>query len=176
MQGTTNRRRILQEQYAALTVLRGQHILAHHTVVEIMKDSLGTALLLLTLVSCNDRGSDPVLDAYEQWRSLGLHDYTINQKRVCFCVDGGQTMILTVRADTIASVLRLLDGAQLLQPASTFYLTVDSLFGLIRNAHGDSLVIRYNPQYGYPEWLDINPQLHPVDGGVLYETSSLRAP
>jgi len=85
-------------------------------------------------------------------------------------------MIVTVRADTVASVQRLSDGTQLPQAASKPYLTVDSLFGLIRYAHGDSLVIRYNPHYGYPEQLDINPQLHPVDGGVLYETSNLRVP
>jgi hypothetical protein len=177
MQGTTIRQgRVLREQRGALTVFRGQHILAHQTVDEIMKDSFCIALLLLTLVSCNDRGSDPMPNAYERWRSYGLHDYAIDQIRVCYCVDGGQAMIVTVRADSVASVLRLSDGTQLSQTASRFYLTVDSLFGIIRYAHGDSLVIQYNPQYGYPERLDINPQLHPVDGGMLYETSNLRAP
>lgn len=167
---------MLREQRATLTVFHGQHILAHQTVVETMKNSLCMALLLLALPSCNDRGSDPALDAYERWRSFGLHDYTIDQIRVCYCVDGGQTMIVTVRADTVARVLRLSDGTQLSQTASRLYVTVDSLFGLIRYTHGDSLIIQYNPEYGYPERLDINPQLHPVDGGVLYQTSNLRAP
>jgi len=48
------------------------------------------------------------------------------------------------------------------------------LFGIIKNPNGDSLVVRYNSIYGFPEYLDINPQQHPVDGGALYETSNLR--
>jgi hypothetical protein len=31
--------------------------------------------------------------------------------------------------------------------------------------------VRYNEEYGYPEYLDIAPQQHPVDGGFSYETS-----
>lgn len=82
-------------------------------------------------------------------------------------------MRVTVRSDTISSVIRISDTSVVAYP---FYFTVDSLFGIIRNSKTDSLVIRYNKQYGYPEYLDINPQLHPVDGGVLYKTSNLQIP
>ena len=80
-------------------------------------------------------------------------------------------MRITVRSDTISSIIRVSDTSVVTNP---FYLTVDSLFGIIRNCETDSLVVRYNKQYGYPEYLDMNPQLHPVDGGVLYETSNLQ--
>ena len=83
-------------------------------------------------------------------------------------------MRLTVRSDTIALVVRLSDSSKTPYPMSTFFLTVDSLFSIIRNPNSDSLVVEYNAEYGYPEKLDINPQLHPVDGGVLYLTSNLR--
>jgi hypothetical protein len=85
-------------------------------------------------------------------------------------------MRITVRADTIASVVNLSDSSTVSSPISTLYLTVDSLFGIIRYSTTDSLVIAYDETYGYPEKLDINPQLHPVDGGVLYITSNLRIP
>lgn len=82
-------------------------------------------------------------------------------------------MKVTVRADTVASVIRISDSSTV--PTSVC-ASVDYLFGIIRNPRGDSLVIRYNADYGYPEYLDINPQLHPRDGGVLYKTSNLRVP
>lgn len=82
-------------------------------------------------------------------------------------------MQVTVHADTVASVMRLSDSSTV--PYS-LCASVDSLFGMIRNSSGDSLVVRYNADYGYPEYLDINPQLHPSDGGVLYETSDLHIP
>jgi len=129
-----------------------------------------------TLASCVDQGPGPVSDAFERWQLHGFHDYTIDQVRICYCINGGQSMRITVRADTIARVVRVSDSTQLSASASKMYLTVDSLFGVIRHSHGDSLVVAYNSDFGYPERLDVNPQLHPVDGGVLYETSNLRVP
>jgi hypothetical protein len=67
-------------------------------------------------------------------------------------------------------MVRISDNTKVISP---YYFTIDSLFGIINNSKNDSLVIKYNSIYGYPEYLDINPQLHPVDGGVLYETSNL---
>ena len=95
----------------------------------------------------------------------------IDQIRFCFCPDAGQLMRITVQSDTIFNIINISDNSTI---TSRVYFTVDSLFGIIINSENDSLVIRYNTNYGFPEFLDINPQLHPVDGGVLYETSNLQ--
>jgi len=130
-------------------------------------------VVLLFCISCRkEQVSEPVqVTPYQFWRSQNLHSYSINQRRSCFCPDGGEVVRITVRSDTISSIIRVSDTSVVTNP---FYLTVDSLFGIIRNCETDSLVVRYNKQYGYPEYLDMNPQLHPVDGGVLYETSNLQ--
>ena len=142
-----------------------------------MSPKFQIGILLLGLLGCKDQATQPLpLDPYERWRSYGLHEYSIDQARMCFCLQGGQEMRITVRSDTIASVINLSDGSTVSYPISKYYLTVDSLFGIIRNSRTDSLVITYNETYGYPETLDINPQLHPVDGGVLYKTSNLLIP
>ena len=136
-----------------------------------------SGVLLLLLLGCREYTSQPPpVDPYERWRFYGLHNYTIDQARICFCAEGGQTMRITVRSDTIASVMKLSDNSAVPHPTSTLYLSVESLFGIVRNPHTDSLVATYNETYGYPETLDINPQLHPVDGGVLYKTSNLQVP
>jgi hypothetical protein len=95
---------------------------------------------------------------------------------MCFCPDAGDTARITVRSDTIASVVRLLDDTYVPYPMTRFYLTIDSLFSIIEHKSGDSIVVIYNGTFGYPEKLDINPQQHPVDGGVFYETSNLQIP
>jgi len=109
----------------------------------------------------------------QKWQSQKFHNYTIDQNRSCYCLHGGELMRITIRSDTVARVIRVSDASVV---TVMYYLTIDSLFGIIRNTRTDSLVIRYNDKYGYPEYLDVNPQLHPQDGGVLYETSNLQVP
>jgi hypothetical protein len=142
-----------------------------------MMRRLCVGLFVLTLAKCTDSGVQPqASDPYQRWKSCNLHDYTILQRRGCFCPDGGVTMRIVVRADTIASVTRALDGSNLPVGVAQHYCTVDSLFAIIRRNVTDSLVVTYDGTYGYPDTLDINPQLHPVDGGVIYVTSSLSIP
>lgn len=143
---------------------------------EVMSAVVVTAMaVLMAWAGCRENAAAPPapLTPWELWQSLALHDYTIDQRRSCFCPNAGEVVRITVRADTIADVRRLSDGSIMTDP---FYRTVDSLFGIIRSASGDSLVVRYNDEYGYPEFLDVNPQLHPVDGGYLYETFNLQTP
>jgi hypothetical protein len=136
-----------------------------------------TGVICLFFLGCSDHGS-PLLppDPFEVWTSYECHNYTIDQSRICFCPLGGRTMRITVRADTIASVVNLSDHSLVPLPFAAYYLTVDSMFGIIHQGGTDSLMVTYDETYGYPETLDINPQLHPVDGGVLYITSNLHIP
>ena len=127
------------------------------------------------LISCEELTDIPFsATSYDLWRSFNLHDYTIEQVRYCFCPDAGEKIKVTVRSDSVYSVMRLSDSAIIPYPTSKLYLSIDSLFGIIKNSKGDSLVVTYDSKYGYPNKLDINPQLHPIDGGVMYETSNLQ--
>lgn len=141
-----------------------------------MRRGLLLLALFFLLAGCKDDGTSPAssLPAYEKWMSYHMQDYTIDQRRICFCIESGQTMRLVVRSGAIVSVTRLSNSIPLDSAASSWYLTVDSLFAIIQHPGQDSLVVQYNAQYGYPEILDVNPQLHPVDGGVRYEASNLQ--
>jgi hypothetical protein len=136
-----------------------------------LKPLILLVIALLGCQACERQTTQPAPQTpYGKWKSRSFHDYTIEQKRSCYCPNGGKLVWITIRSDTVAQVIRLSDSSVVTDP---YYLTVDSLFGIIRNAGSDSLVIRYNDQYGYPEFLDVNPQSHPVDGGFLYESSNL---
>ena len=130
-------------------------------------------LFLLFFTSCNKEqvAEQDTKTPYELWRSKNLHNYSIDQIRSCFCPEAGQSVRITVRSDSIFSIINISDNSTI---TSSYYFTVDSLLGIISNSENDSLVIKYNASYGFPEFLDINPQWHPVDGGVLYETSNLQ--
>jgi hypothetical protein len=140
-----------------------------------MKTMILIGILLICCSACKNEQSPQSIQQtpYEKWQSLNVHNYTIDQARSCYCLHAGQLMRITIRSDTVAQVIRLSDSSTVTYP---FYFTIDSLFGIIRNPGTDSLAIRYNSQYGFPEYVDINPQLHPVDGGSLYETSNLIIP
>jgi hypothetical protein len=132
-------------------------------------------ILSSLIISCEEVTDLPSpFSSHEQWHSYNIHNYSIEQVRSCFCVNGGERMKVTVRSDTVFQVMRISDSAIIPYPASKQYLTIDSLFGIINNSKTDSLIVEYNSKYGYPNKVDINPQLHPVDGGVKYETSNLQ--
>jgi hypothetical protein len=132
-------------------------------------------VILLGLSSCaNETTTQPPSDPYERWTSLHLQTYSIEQTRTCYCPLGAQPMRVAVVSGAVASVTRISDGTTLTPAEAQAYLTVDSLFSIIRHNTSDSIVVRYHSTYGYPEYLDINPQLHPVDGGVLFTLSGLK--
>ena len=129
-------------------------------------------LISILFVSCeNDNISEQNPETpYELWKSLDIHNYTIDQSYMCFCVGAGELVRVTVNSDTVFSATRISDEGLL---KTSNFLSVNQLFEIIENNENDSLVIKYNSQFGYPEFLDVNPQQHPVDGGILYETSNL---
>jgi hypothetical protein len=92
---------------------------------------------------------------------------------MCFCLAGGRLVRITVRSDTIENVINTFDSSTVTYPN---YRTIDDLFKIIQDHSFDSVIVRYNTRYGYPKYLDIDPQLHPVDGGILFETSNLKIP
>ena len=138
---------------------------------------LSIGFIFLCLWACKEQATQPLQsDPYARWKHFGYQNYTFDQTRTCYCINGGEAMRVTVRSDTVSNVMRLSDSSMLSPADSRSYLTIDSLFGLIHAAKFDSVVIRYHATYGYTERLDIDPQAHPWDGGVLYVSANLRVP
>ena len=139
-----------------------------------MSTRLTILTLSLCLLSCKDETTTGLpSDPLARWESFNLHNYTIDQTASCFCPTGGSKMLVTVRSDTVFSVLRLSDNTTLTFAEAQLYHSIDELFETIQTI-SDSIVVRYNDAYGYPEYLDIDPAGHPVDAGVLYETTNLQ--
>lgn len=110
--------------------------------------------------------------AYAKWQFNSPSNYTVVQELTCNCPDAGQPMLVTVQADTVASVMRISDSTMVLNSGC---VTIDSLFSLIQNPKGATIVASYSSVYGYPEDVQVNPALLPSSGGVRYVTSNLHA-
>ena len=139
-----------------------------------MNNHFYIVILSLCILSCTkETPTEPPLDPLEKWHFFHIHNYTIDQTRTCYCINGGMKVRLTVRSDTIYSAVHVFDGSTLSYSETQSYCAVEKLFSIIHTV-SDSMVIRYNEQYGYPEYLDIDPAGHPRDAGVLYETTYLQ--
>lgn len=139
----------------------------------------GSFVVLLGIVavscsSCSKAGiTQPDFQtAHQKWQSNSPSNYTIVQELTCNCPDAGQPMLVTVQADTVASVMRISDSTMVLNSGC---VTIDSLFSIIQNPKGATVVASYSSVYGYPEDVQVNPQLLPSSGGVRYITSNLHA-
>jgi len=139
-----------------------------------MKPSFVLCVILILFAGCKSQLTDSTEPTpFQQWKLSNIHNYKIEQARYCFCVDAGIAEI-TILADTVASAMWLHDSTTIPYESAKRFLTIDSLFGIINTPHADSLRYTYNKHYGFPDTLDINPQQHTVDGGVLFITSNLR--
>lgn len=138
-----------------------------------MKIIILSVIFLLALTACNsDNVTEPQADEYyQQWKAQKIHNYIIDQVHYCFCPYRGVSVRITVKSDTVFNIVKISDNTKLNEK---YYITIDSLFSIIKNSSADSIVVKYNNQYGFPEYIDINPQDEPFDGRFLYQTSNFK--
>lgn len=141
-----------------------------------MKQYLLFPLTLWILLACKDNSvnSNPNPSPIEKWKAHQIQNYTIDQSIDCFCLVEHNQVRITVRNGQIQSILRLPD-LTLIQDSTKSFMIIDSLFTIIQAKQYDSIYVEYNKEYGFPELVDVNPQEHPVDGGIIYRTNNFKA-
>ena len=141
-------------------------------------------LLFALLTSCTDLGTGPgpglladhsdIADPAMRWAAYGVRDYAILQARDCFCVDGGKRFIVSVRSGAIAGVVNPADGSPLPADRWGAFRTIPELFALARSidpAHVASFHVEYDPRYGYPRSIYVDPSAQIADEEYGYETA-----
>ncbi len=92
------------------------------------------------------------------WTQSDPGDYTYRYTHACYCEQGGRTVIITVRGDSVVAIEDALSGeAVALSPG--LYTTVDGLFGLIHDAllrNPDHLEASYDEARGFPRTLSVD--------------------
>jgi hypothetical protein len=145
---------------------------------------LSIALMSLTCTDAGTPGPDALLadhssiaDPVVRWRAYALVDYSLVQSRVCFCVDGGRKYLVTVRAGKIASVADAAGEGSLGAEKWGEFKTVPDLFALVASIDTTtvaSLQVTYDPRYGYPSRVYVDPSAQVADEEYGYETAIVR--
>jgi hypothetical protein len=145
------------------------------------------AFLLWALAACSD-GTGPT-DATTalalnraKWFGAGISDYQYTIERGCECVpESVGPVVIEVRANAVQD-RRYLSGIPVDPQFAELFTAVPGLFDLIEQAirqPAAGLAVRYNPNFGYPESIQIDWVAGVVDDEVSYsitDFSILSAP
>lgn len=138
-------------------------------------------IILIFIAGCEDKAVDPVSDSLEsnfvRWKSLGISNYTILQSQLCFCVYGGDKMIIQVRNNKIVSVQDSAGVKQVPQEYWQWFKTIDQLFETAINAKNgkpNSFNVEIDKEYGFPKYFWVDPVAQTADEEYGFITTSFR--
>lgn len=134
-------------------------------------------LMTVWFASRSDHGTSPdyswIADPRDRWKAYQLHDYTIGQTLMCFCHDGGTEFEITVRRDTVFSVVGLDNGNKIPSDQWGRYRTVNGLFELIGSINPGAVAVMqvaYDPALGLPTSIYVDMNANVADDEYSYIT------
>ncbi len=111
------------------------------------------------------------------WAKHATSSYVIEQTRICYCIDAGHYVQLTVVNNEIVEGINSEDSTQLMEKELRHYKTVEELFGFIDEAERKKpavLRVTYDPVYGYPRSIFVDKYLDMADEEIGYKTILLQ--
>jgi len=130
------------------------------------KLTLGS-VILLTCIGCNSDTNEQqqILDQNQaKWESLNITDYTLTQRRSCFCVpEVVQPTVLLIKDNQTVLSYTEQDEVIVDKQFRSSFLTVNELFSKVNALidNSESLTVEYHPTFGYPTLIsaDIDKQM-----------------
>ena len=117
-----------------------------------------------------------IADPFSRWKAHGFNNYTIEQRRICFCLNGGEPVRVIVKDGQVINAVKISDGTSLSPSERIWYKTVDQLFEVINKINIDSVAVfrvEYEARYGYPVNFYVDPDSMMADEEYGYENSFL---
>lgn len=112
-----------------------------------------------------------------RWQAYGLKNYSIEQKRVCFCRFPQSFVRLTIKDNKIVNGIDLATNQPVPQETLQYYQTIDELFAWIKEAQALNparLEIEYNARFGYPEKIAFDYSTGVADDELWIEMQMLK--
>ena len=141
-------------------------------------------IVVLTIAAssaCSDNPANPVgsqIDEAERtWQSRRILHYSIEERNNCFCPFGGQFVELTVDRDSISRIVSLPDSSGLPAQDHAYFRTIDDIFRLLHSIDPDgvaSMNLEFDPEYGYPKEVFVDPVPGAVDDEFGFSLRNLR--
>lgn len=112
-----------------------------------------------------------------RWRAYGLKNYSIEQKRLCFCRFPHEFVKLVVKDNKIVAGFDLTNGKPVPASILQYYQTVDSLFVWIEEMKAlnpERLDIEYDSRFGFPKKIAFDYSAGVADDELWIETQALQ--
>jgi hypothetical protein len=144
---------------------------------------LTTSILILAAAGCiaslGPRDADDdmrdLVEARARWNTLGVTDYDMAVRVLCFCVHGGQQVRISVRSGSITGATHIETGRSV---DTAGFRTVEGLFDTIEDAlrrKAVKLEVTYDAQRGYPQLFNIDYSEMIADEEYGHEVVSFQA-
>lgn len=138
------------------------------------------AAATVLIVACGDsnilapRVFSNVDDAEARWKAHNIKNYTITQRRSCFCVPINYP--ITIKVDSTGTITSVRDsrGTSINNALGT---SIEKMFADIRalqNKANASVQVQYDSVYGYPRQISADPIKMAVDDEYSLETTLVR--
>jgi hypothetical protein len=136
------------------------------------------AIIIVAIISC-DNTSEPdysgIADPSTRWQAYGIKNYSLEQARICFCVNRGVNAKVFIIDNKIVNVLDIAKGTSLPQNEWQWYKTIDQLFATISAINKDSVAsfhVDYDLKYGFPTSFFVDPNSHIADEEYGYDSKN----
>jgi len=139
-----------------------------------------TPVLLTLILSCtHDSLQDysAISEPKERWQAYGLKNYSIEQKRSCFCPPPHGFVRLTIKDDKIVDGVDLATGRVLSKEQWQYFQTIDEHFTWIattRAMNPARLEVEYDAVYGYPRKIEFDYSENTADDELWIEMQALK--
>lgn len=134
-------------------------------------------LPLLFLATCNNTDSygafNDIAEAKQQWESNNFTSYRVDVERICFCPPP-QDYSMLVQNSEVIEVIDMETG----EPVSSLgaYQSIEDIFAWLQNVASDKpmkLDLEFDPEYGYPTFIDYNQSDQIADEELLMRITNL---
>jgi hypothetical protein len=134
-------------------------------------------LLIAFLTACGASQRPALVHNRSLWESQAIQHYRFNLNVGCFCPwNALMPLTIEVQNGKIASMVAS-NGGDISPYLDTFraHATIESLFDLVDSAISKrvyKLVVQYDPKYGFPASIDIDPSRLIMDDETSYSVTN----
>ena len=111
-----------------------------------------------------------------RWQAYALKSYTIEQRRICFCIFAHGFVKLVVQNNKIVAGTDLTNGQPVPADILQYYQTIDELFDWIEQRQAENparLEVEYDARFGYPRKIAFDYSTAIADDELWIEMQSL---
>jgi hypothetical protein len=118
-----------------------------------------------------------IVDPAARWRAYDFKNYSIEQKRLCFCAFPPGFVRLVVKDNKIVEGIDLTTNQPVPQETLQYYQTIDELFAWMETMQAQNparLEVEYEARFGYPKKIEFDQSVYIADEELWIEMQAFK--